>query len=170
MKSKAIKSASAPLEWTTVRRKVSELNPYEKNPRKASPEQYEKLLESFKRLGYMTTIIAQPDGTIIGGHLRKRALKELKYKEVDIRVPNRQLTPEEFKEALLRDNMNYSDWDEEILMEEFSPELIDLVGVELPDIKLELKEPVEKDRKKVEFSANTKPKTCPHCGELLTKK
>ncbi len=123
------------LVWSTQRIKVSDLKPYERNPRRITKDKYQKLVESIQRLGYMTPIIAQPDGTIIGGHARKKALQELKIKEVDVRIPNRALTEDEYREALLRDNVSNGDWDTDILSADFDMEFLDFVGLELPDLK-----------------------------------
>ncbi len=120
--------------WSTQRLKVSDLKPYERNPRLITKDKYQKLIESIQRLGYMTPIIAQPDGRIIGGHARKKALQELKIKEVDVRIPNRELTEEEYKEALLRDNISNGDWDFDILSADFDYEFLDFVGLEVPGI------------------------------------
>lgn len=152
------------LNWKNVIMKVSKLTPYEKNPRKASKEQFLKLVESITRLGYMATMLAQPDGTVIGGHLRLRALKHLGIKQIEVRIPNRELTPDEFKEALLRDNVLYGEFKEEMLFEHFGAELVDFVGLKI--------EPVEIKHKEVSFSANPEAKMvhCPECGHSFNRK
>lgn len=122
------------ITWTTERIKVSDLKPYERNPRRITKDKYEKLVQSIQRLGYMTPIIAQPDGRIIGGHARKKALQELKIKEIDVRIPSRELTEEEYKEALLRDNISNGEWDFDILSADFDSEFLDFVGLEVPDV------------------------------------
>ncbi len=61
------------------------------------------------------------DNTILAGHMRVKAMKSMRKgkKEIDVRVPNRMLTPDEAEEYLIRSNKNTGEWDWEILANEF---------------------------------------------------
>ena len=59
---------------------VSDLKPYERNPRRISKEAYERLKNSLKDLGYHQRVICQPDYRVIGGHQRIKAMMELGLK------------------------------------------------------------------------------------------
>lgn len=97
--------------WETKLVKVSDLKPFEKNPRRASKEQYERLITSIKKFGYHALILATNDLRIVDGHHRIRALKELGFKEIEARVCVKYLTDEDFLELIIRSNVQYANWD-----------------------------------------------------------
>lgn len=149
--------------WHIEKRKVKDLIPYKSNPRQISKEQLSHLIISLERFNYAEIIAIQPDNTIIAGHMRYRAMMNLKWgnKEIEVRVPNRTLTEPEMREYLIRSNKNTGEWDEEILANEwcavdlaawgFSPE--ELGGFDEPQEELE--QECEK---------------CETCGQTLKKK
>lgn len=106
--------------WRTEKRKIKDLKPYEFNPREITKENLEKLKQNIEKVGYNAPILVDTDNTIIAGHSRWYALKQLKKKEEDVRVPSRKLTESEFKEINIKDNINLGDWDVSILSEHFS--------------------------------------------------
>ena len=109
------------LEWTTEKRKVSDLIPYEKNPRYLSDEQREKLTASIEKFNLVDIPVIDADGVLVSGHQRVKVLVALGRGDelVDVRVPNRKLTEEEFKELNIRSNINNGDWLADILREDF---------------------------------------------------
>lgn len=100
-----------PIEWTERRVAVSDLIPYEKNPRRISKEQRERLKKSILEDGYHQRALATPDLRLIGGHQRLDIFKELKLKEIIILVSSRDLTTEEFERILIRDNVFFGEFD-----------------------------------------------------------
>lgn len=105
------------LIWHTEKRVVKDLIPYDKNPRKLSPKQQNDLVKSFKKFNMVELIAINLDGQIVAGNQRVKILTLLGRinEEIDVRVPNRMLTEEEYKEYLLRSNANTADWDYEML-------------------------------------------------------
>ena len=104
------------ISWVTERRKVKDLKEYKNNPRKFTEKGLADLEASLSRLGYIDPIAVNTDGTIIGGHARKKMLLKLGIKEVDVRVPDRTLTDAEIDEAIIRLNKNIAgEWDFEKL-------------------------------------------------------
>ena len=63
-----------------VKKKLSELKPYENNPR-INDEAVDDVAESIKQCSYIAPIIIDEDGVILAGHTRYKALKKLGYKE-----------------------------------------------------------------------------------------
>lgn len=111
------------INWTTETRKVSSLKDYDKNPRRITDKGIADLKASIEKLGYIDPIAINQDGTIIGGHARKKTLQSLKLKEVDVRVPDRQLTDAEVQEAIVRLNKNIAgEWDFDKLANNFNTE------------------------------------------------
>lgn len=117
------------IKWKTEQRKVSELIPYDKNPRRLTEEQEQRLTESLKKFDLAEIPAINTDGTIIAGHQRIKILLKLGKGDevVDVRVPSRKLTDEEYKEYNLRSNKNTGEWDFELL-KDFGAELLTDVG------------------------------------------
>lgn len=111
------------ITWNTEKRKVSELKGYSKNPRQISKEQFQQLLTSIEKFDYVELIAINVDNTIIAGHMRVKALKKLKRNNeiIEVRVPSRNLTQEEFDEYLIRSNLNVGSWQWDEIANNFEP-------------------------------------------------
>jgi len=105
------------LAWTTQTRIVNELVPYEKNPRKISAEQLASLKKSLEKFNLVEIPAIDTDGRIIAGHQRLKVMQILGRgkEEIDVRIPNRKLTDEEYEQYLLTSNAVTGDWDLELL-------------------------------------------------------
>lgn len=105
------------LVWRTEKRLVKDLLPYEKNPRIISEKQLKDLTKSMKRFNLVEIPAVTPDGRIIAGHQRIKALQLLGRgdEEIDVRIPNRKLTEKEYEQYLLTSNAVTADWDYEKL-------------------------------------------------------
>ena len=90
--------------WTLEKRKLSSLKDYHKNPRTLTKDQEAHLSTSIEKFGIIDKPIINTDGTLIGGHQRKRVLKKLGIKEVECYTPNRQLDEREVEELNIRLN------------------------------------------------------------------
>ena len=103
------------MKWTLEKRKISSLREYAKNPRRLSKHDAKHLQESIEKFGQCEPIVINCDDTIIGGHQRLRTLKKLKYKEVEVYVPDSPLSEKEVEELNIRLNRNAGDWDDDML-------------------------------------------------------
>lgn len=101
------------LEWHNERRTVDDLIPWEGNPRRMTDKQAADLRKSLERLNLMSIPVIDTDDRIVSGHMRLRTLAALGRgkEEIDVRVPNRKLTEDEYLEANLRENKNIGEWD-----------------------------------------------------------
>lgn len=126
------------LAWTTVQRKVSELIPFETNPRKITDEQMEVLKNSLQKFNVVELPAIDLDGKIIAGHQRIRALQLLGRGEeiIDVRYPNRKLTDEEYREYLLTSNRSGGNWDFDILSEHFDVGELLISGFDADDLNM----------------------------------
>lgn len=108
---------SQELIWHTEQRKVNHLLPYSKNPRKISEKQMADLKKSLKKFNLVEIPAVDTDGKIIAGHQRVRALQLLDRggELIEVRVPNRPLTQEEYDQYLITSNAVGGDWDFEKL-------------------------------------------------------
>lgn len=117
------------LFWSTQTRIINELIPYEKNPRKISDEQLSNLKKSLEKFNLVEIPAIDLDGKIIAGHQRLKVMQLLGRGEetIDVRVPNRPLTHEEYEQYLLTSNAVTGDWDLSLL-KDFEFELLQDVG------------------------------------------
>lgn len=126
------------LIWHTERRKVNALLPYVKNPRVISDKQMKQLQKSLKKFNLVEIPAIDVDGKICAGHQRVKALQILGRGEelIEVRVPNRKLTQEEYDSYLVTSNAVGGDWDFEAL-KAFDLEMLTDIGFdknELDDI------------------------------------
>jgi ParB-like chromosome segregation protein Spo0J len=137
---------------------IRDLKLNKSNPRFIKDERFKKLCQSvkdFSKMMELRPIVCNKDGLIIGGNMRYRALKELGYKEVPdswVKVTDK-LTEEEEKRFIIEDNLNFGDWDFEILANEWDSELLNDWGMEIPKTEEDTQEEKEKQLQK-----------CPNCG------
>ena len=64
-----------------IRKRLSELKPYENNPR-INDEAVDDVAESIRQCSISHTIIIDEDGVILAGHTRYKALKKLDIRSV----------------------------------------------------------------------------------------
>lgn len=123
----------SPLEWSTVQRKVQDLIPCDFNPRNISEQEMEKLKESIRKFNLVEIPVIDADNVLIGGHQRIAALFILGRGEelIDVRIPNRKLTEEEFKEYMLRSNINNGEFDWNKIQEFFQDLDLDGIGMDM---------------------------------------
>jgi DNA modification methylase len=87
----------------------------EYNPRQISKHDFQKLVQSIKEFGFIEPVVINKDKTIIGGHMRVRAAKELNMAEVPCVEVD---LPKEKEKALnLALNRIHGEWDEQKLAE-----------------------------------------------------
>lgn len=103
---------------------VARLKEYENNPRN-NDLAVEKVKYSIERFGFLVPVIIDMNYTIVAGHTRVRACRELGMQSVPCIIAD-ELTDEQINFFRLVDNKTceYSDWDFEKLKDELS--LIDL--------------------------------------------
>lgn len=111
---------SKPIEWTQKAVPLAELAPYYKNPRKIGGKKLDDLRESVGKFGYAEPLVANVDGTLIGGHARLTVAAADGLESVPVNYPSRKLTDKEVEELNIRLNKNVAgEWDWDILMADF---------------------------------------------------
>ncbi|WP_236869668.1 DNA modification methylase [Candidatus Bandiella numerosa] len=119
------------MKWTIKEVKISDLKEYDKNPRKIKKEQLDKLTAHINEDGYHQRIIVNTDYTIIGGHQRKKALLQAGYKPsdvIEVLMPEWTLQQQELDRINVRDNLNFGEFDFDILQEQFNLEELEEFG------------------------------------------
>jgi hypothetical protein len=115
------------INWSSEKRKISELNPAPYNPRQLTEKQSADLTNSLDKFSLADPIVINANNTIIGGHQRINILKTRGIEEVDVRVPNRLLDEQEERELNLRLNKNLGEFNFDALTE-FDKDLLQVVG------------------------------------------
>jgi len=118
------------MKWLNEKRKIKDLIPASYNPRKLSDKQKKHLTESIEKFDVCDPIVINKNNTVIGGHQRLKVLSEKGINEVDVRVPEKELTVEEEKELNLRLNKNTGEFDFDVLALEFDKDMLLEVGFE----------------------------------------
>jgi hypothetical protein len=149
------------IEWHNEKRKIKDLIPYVANPRQITEKQAQDLKASLERFGIADPLIINTDNTIIGGHQRKKILETLMNTdpdfEIDVRVPDRELSIDEARELNVRLNKNEAEWNFDILannfelddLKEWGFESDDLVGYDYQNPKLdEMEEKIIRQKEK----------------------
>lgn len=133
-----------------IEKKVKDLKPYEKNPRK-NDDAVQYVANSIKEFGFRVPIVIDKDNNIVCGHTRWKACKKLKIDTVPCVVAD-DLTEEQIRAYRLADNRvaEKAEWDLELLDTELAEiETIDmtLLGFDLNDDKPaeDIIEPTEKE-------------------------
>lgn len=120
-----------------VTKKLTDLKPYEKNPRR-NDDAVEYVAESIKEFGFKVPIVIDKDNVIIAGHTRYKACKKLHIKEVPCVIAS-DLTEEQVKAFRLADNKvgEIAEWDDALLFEELQDldMSMDVFGFEAFDIE-----------------------------------
>ena len=101
------------ITWHLEKRKIKDLIPYKKNPRKITREEVQHLRTSMQMFGIIDRPFINQDNTIIGGHQRISILKDLR--EIEVMVPSRMLTEKEVEELNIRHNKNTGQFDYDML-------------------------------------------------------
>lgn len=156
---------SKKITWRNERRRIGDLVEWEKNPRQLTEKQAADLGESLKRFGYVEPIAVNLDGTIVGGHMRRRILLAQAMidpsAQIDVRVPSRMLTPEEREELAIRLNRNIGEWDFDKLANEFDMNALLAWGFDAAEFGLW---PAPTEPSKNSAPNGKKPMKCPKCG------
>lgn len=118
------------MELQLVTRKLSDIHPYERNPRLNDPA-VDAVVESIRQCSYIAPIVVDEEGVILAGHTRYKALKKLKRKEAQV-IVKAGLSEEQRRKYRLLDNKSgeLSGWDLDLLADE-------LEGLDFEDLSLD---------------------------------
>ena len=117
-----------------IYKKVGDLIPYEKNPRK-NDKAVKYVAKSIEEFGFKQPIIIDRDNVVVCGHTRLMATKQLGIEEVPCIVAD-DLTDEQIKAFRLADNKvsEQAEWDIGLLNEE----LDDILNIDMGDFGFDI--------------------------------
>jgi ParB-like chromosome segregation protein Spo0J len=117
------------IEWV----KTKDIIPNENNPRILRDDKFKKLVQSIKDFPEMLEIrpiVVNNEMMILGGNMRWKAIQEIGIKEVPI-IKAENLTEEQQREFLIKDNVGFGEWDWDVLANEWEPELLTAWGLDV---------------------------------------
>ncbi len=128
--------------------KLSELKTNPTNPRTIKDDKFKKLVQSLKDFPEMVEkrplvcVTDTDDGKLypLGGNMRLKALQELKYKEIPdswVMIAD-DWNEEQRNEFIIKDNVSFGEWDEEVLRLDWDVDELNEWGLELEELLEEL--------------------------------
>ena len=114
--------------------KLSEIKNNPNNPRILKDDKFAKLVKSIKEFPKMLEIrpiVVNSDMIVLGGNMRLKACKEAGLKEVPIVLAD-DLTEDEQKQFIIKDNVGFGEWDWEMLANEWEADLLEEWGLDVP--------------------------------------
>lgn len=147
------------IKWSVATVKVADLVPYCNNPRKITKSAFNTLVSNIKANGYTNRLITDGNGVILGGNQRLEALKKLGFDEIEVLVPDKELSQEQKERINVTDNVHAGTWDTDMLSTFFEADKLIEWGLDKTFLDIE--------PKKDKTSNEKKDKICPHCGESI---
>jgi ParB-like chromosome segregation protein Spo0J len=145
---------------------ISNLKPAEYNPRKISDWEMRKLMRSLENFDIVENVVVNADMTIISGHQRVEAAKNLGMESVPCNVLN--LSKKKEKALNLRMNKGGGEWDNDKLV----AAVIDLdesdridSGFDEAETSKLLGQEIKKQEEMLSDQSETS--TCPTCGQKV---
>ena len=113
---------------------IKQVLPNPDNPRFIKDYKFEKLVKSIKEFPQMLDlrpIVVNQDMIVLGGNMRLKACEEAGLTEVPIIFADN-LTPEQEKEFIIKDNSSFGEWDWDLLANEWNTDQLIEWGMDLP--------------------------------------
>jgi hypothetical protein len=120
------------MNTTVMKLKDIKMNP--SNPRVIKDEKFQQLVKSIQGFPEMLSIrpiVVNEDMVVLGGNMRLRACQEAKLKEVPVIIAS-ELTPEQQREFIIKDNVGFGEWDFDMLANEWNAEELNEWGLTVP--------------------------------------
>ena len=131
------------IKWAHIGQLVA--NPH--NPRFIKDEKFKELVKSIKNFPemlHLRPIVVNKDMVVLGGNMRLKACADAGLENIPYILAD-ELTEEQQREFIIKDNVGFGEWDNGLLLESYTEdELIDW-GLDIDFQKLEDKDvPVQK--------------------------
>lgn len=126
---------------------IHDIQPNGSNPRyikKDKLESLKKSIQEFPEMLKLRPLILNENNVVLGGNMRLEALKQLGYTEIPF-IQVEDLTLEQQKEFIIKDNLSYGEWDWDILETNWEKDLLLDWGMDIPDNKFANKDEAEED-------------------------
>jgi DNA modification methylase len=134
--------------------KISDIKLNPNNPRLIKDDKFKKLVQSIKDFPEMLNIrpiVVNNDMVILGGNMRFKACKEAGLKEIPVIIAS-DLTEEQQREFLIKDNVSGGEWDFDMLANEWDVNDLEEWGLDIPNFETETDEILEETEKSKKLS------------------
>jgi hypothetical protein len=91
-------------------------------------------IKDFPEMLEIRPIVVNSDMVVLGGNMRLKACKEAGIKQIPIIIADN-LTEEQQREFLIKDNVSGGEWDWDMLANEWDAEELDNWGLDIPELK-----------------------------------
>jgi len=126
---------------------IKQVLPNPDNPRFIKDHKFKKLVKSIKEFPQMLDlrpIVVNQDMIVLGGNMRLKACEEAGLTEVPIIFADN-LTPEQEKEFIIKDNSSFGEWDWDLLANEWNVDQLADWGIDIPNFDIDNDVEDEKD-------------------------
>jgi hypothetical protein len=113
--------------------KINSVKANKDNPRIIKDDKFRKLvksIEEFPEMLKLRPIVVNNDMVVLGGNMRLKACKEAGLKNVHI-IKAEDLTEEQQKQFIVKDNVGFGQWDWDMLANEWHPEELSDWGLDV---------------------------------------
>lgn len=114
--------------------KISAIKSNPNNPRLIKDDKFAKLVQSirdFPEMLRLRPIVVNDDMIVLGGNMRLKACKEAGLKVVPI-IKASDLTEDQQREFIIKDNVGFGEWDWEMLANEWDDAKLGEWGIDVP--------------------------------------
>lgn len=111
---------------------IDKIHANAENPRSIKSHKFSKLVRSVKEFPEMLKIrpiVVNDDNVILGGNMRYKACKEAGLEEVYV-IKASELTPEQQNQFVIKDNVEFGDWDVDMLANQYEKQFLMQMGME----------------------------------------
>jgi hypothetical protein len=117
---------------------INEIKPNPNNPRICKDNKFKQLVKSiqdFPQMLELRPIVIDENNIVLGGNMRLKACQEAGLKDVPV-VQAKDLTEEQKKEFIVKDNVGYGEWDWSDIANNWEIDLITDWGLDIPGFEL----------------------------------
>jgi DNA modification methylase len=126
---------------------INEIKPNPNNPRIIKDDKFKKLVKSiqdFPQMLELRPIVIDENNIVLGGNMRLKACIEAGLKDVPVKQA-KELTEEQKKEFIVKDNVGYGEWDWDDLANNWDVEQLTDWGLDIPNFDANVLEAEEDD-------------------------
>jgi DNA modification methylase len=130
-----------------IRISIKDIKSNPNNPRIIKDDKFKKLVQSiidFPRMLEIRPIVVNDEMVVLGGNMRLKACKEAGLKEIPV-IKASDLTPEQQREFIIKDNVGFGEWDWAMLANEWDSDELQDWGLDIPDFETKEIPEVEDD-------------------------
>jgi DNA modification methylase len=124
---------------------INEIKPNPNNPRIIKDDKFKKLVKSiqdFPQMLELRPIVIDENNIVLGGNMRLKACIEAGLKDVPVKQA-KELTEEQKKEFIVKDNVGYGEWDWDDLANNWDVEDLTEWGLDIPNFEANVLEAEE---------------------------